>query len=391
MKESWQGGSLECDGSTWWFRYREKDAQGKVTRPRKRLGTVEEFPTKAKAKRALQAKMIEVNECIQVTRFNDLADVFKAKALSDRPGSQRLYKTFIRRFSGSFGSKRLDWLCTPQGISAMEDWFINLAYEDNESKLLAKSTKQTMKGILHCMFEKAQKWGYLGLTMRNPVEFIQIRQKYQGKRKRVILTIDQYQALLDDPKLAYHVKVMIQVAAYTGFRRSEILGLQWSDIDFRGLRINVKRGCVGKHLDSPKSVLSGGSYPLHPDLVPVLRKWKTDVPVTGDWVFGNPMTQMPFNGDSLQAYHLAPAGERIGIECLDDQMGLGFHHFRHFRRALGKSLSPESQKKLMRHAKLSTTFDVYGNDDDRAEEIRADNLQLGDRLRRINGPKLAQG
>ena len=54
---------------------------------------------------------------------------------------------------------------------------------------------------------------------------------------------------------------------------------------------------------------------------------------------------------------LKPKGEEIGIA------GLGLHTFRHtYRSLLDETGAPIGvQQKLMRHAKVSTTMNVYGN------------------------------
>ena len=49
---------------------------------------------------------------------------------------------------------------------------------------------------------------------------------------------DILKALESEP---WHIRVVIEVALFTGCRRGEIVGLKWADIDFENQRISVKR------------------------------------------------------------------------------------------------------------------------------------------------------
>jgi integrase len=66
----------------------------------------------------------------------------------------------------------------------------------------------------------------------------------------------------------------------------------------------------------------------------------------------------------IQTQILKPKGEEIGIP------GLGWHTFRHtYRSLLDETGAPIGvQQKLMRHANVSTTMNVYGNSTLRAKQ-----------------------
>jgi integrase len=56
------------------------------------------------------------------------------------------------------------------------------------------------------------------------------------------------------------------VAQYLGLRVSEILALQWSDINFGELTMRVTRGGVDGVVDEVKTEYSEDELPLDPDL-----------------------------------------------------------------------------------------------------------------------------
>jgi integrase len=66
-------------------------------------------------------------------------------------------------------------------------------------------TKSNIKGLLHRIFEYAMKWEILE-TQRNPMQLVEIKGVTKRIRKKIVLTVEQYHALLAE--LPYHVQVM---------------------------------------------------------------------------------------------------------------------------------------------------------------------------------------
>jgi integrase len=74
-------------------------------------------------------------------------------------------------------------------------------------------------------------------------------------------------------------------------------------------------------------------------------------------VFPNPNALKPYWPSEVQKDYLVPAGKIAGIQ------NLGWHTFRHTDRSLldATGVPIGVQQKLMRHAQVSTTMNVYGN------------------------------
>jgi len=90
----------------------------------------------------------------------------------------------------------------------------------------------------------------------------------------------------------------------------------------------------------------------------ILLQWKRLCPETqGDWVFPSPRTNKPYDSGSLRKKVLGAAAMRAKI-----QGPLGWHTLRHSYRAwLDETGAPLGvQQKLMRHANIPTTMNVYG-------------------------------
>jgi integrase len=107
-----------------------------------------------------------------------------------------------------------------------------------------------------------------------------------------------------------------------------------------------------------KSECSQDELPLDPDVASILLEWKRLCPETeGDWVFPSPRTEKPYDSGSLRKKVLKTAALRAKIPG-----AIGWDTLRHSYRAwLDETGAPLGvQQKLMRHANISTTMNVYG-------------------------------
>ena len=188
---------------------------------------------------------------------------------------------------------------------------------------------------------------------------------------------------------------MAYIAQCLGLRVSEIAALQWDDFDFEKNQVLVQRSIVNGNVDDVKTEYSQDYVPLHPSLTEVvLGGSKESVPTEEGWVFVNPITEKPYFPTEIQRRHLRPAGWCLvecpmcgagsGVWCQQDRptpngarlpihkerraaagkySSIGWHTFRHtYRSWLDDTGAPMGvQQKLMRHAQISTTMNVYGN------------------------------
>jgi integrase len=98
--------------------------------------------------------------------------------------------------------------------------------------------------------------------------------------------------------------------------------------------------------------------PLDPEVATILLQWKRLCPETiGDWVFPGPRTNKPYDSGSLRKKILKTAALRAKIP---GQIGWQTLH-QTATAWLDETGAPLGvQQKLMRHANISTTMNVYG-------------------------------
>jgi integrase len=187
------------------------------------------------------------------------------------------------------------------------------------------------------------------------MSLLEIRGASRRRKRPIILTLEQCAqllALLPEP-----YRTMVLVAQCTGCRVSEILALQWGDIDFESLKMFVRRSVVRGVVDAVKTEYSEDELPLDPDFATELLTWRRACRPSDDgWVFPSPSTGRPYTPGVIQQKIIRVAGNKLGIDHV------GWHTFRHvYRSLLDSTGAPVGvQQRLMRHAQVSTTMDVYG-------------------------------
>ena len=108
---------------------------------------------------------------------------------------------------------------------------------------------------------------------------------------------------------------LIQFAFWTGLRTSELIALEWGDIDsVRGV-VWVRRAKVRGELKPPKTEAGIREVKLLPAAVAALKAQKPHTFMTGQEVFHNPRTGAPWEGDgairkTAWVYALRKAGVR---------------------------------------------------------------------------------
>lgn len=225
---------------------------------------------------------------------------------------------------------------------AVEDWL--------ESYPHSRQVKSHIKRLLHTLFQSALRWE---MVDRNPIDLV----RQSGKRLKTprILSPTEIKALL--AQLAEPYKTMVLTVACLGLRVSELLGLQWGDINFGKLTLRVQRSVVEGEVNPTKTEASEGLLPLDPDLAETLLRHRGRVTRRGDsdFVFASESGGARWK-DCILADYIKPAATRARI-----QGKVGWHSFRHSYSTLLHSLGtlPAVQKELLRHANIQTTLNIY--------------------------------
>ncbi|PYU76549.1 MAG: hypothetical protein DMG49_01350 [Acidobacteria bacterium] len=190
------------------------------------------------------------------------------------------------------------------------------------------------------------------------MELVTIRGATKRKRQPRSLTVDEFRLFAQNLAEPFHTIALLCVCL--GLRISECLALRWSDVDWLNGKLRVERGIVCQQVDEVKTVESRRDLSIDACLLNALKEWKqtTQFPNTEDWMFASPVQlgRLPWSYDQIwRVYQKAAKAAGIG--------GLRTHSLRHtYRSWLDSVGTPVGvQQKLMRHADIRTTMNVYGD------------------------------
>lgn len=205
------------------------------------------------------------------------------------------------------------------------------------------------------------------LIARTPVERIPLPRV--APSSLVVPTVEQVYAIANDvPANLHH---MMLVAASTGLRLGELLGVTLESVNFlaREVTVHPERGQLirvrgaGTVLAPPKSSASARTVPLGDVALTALAERLRVRPANPDDGFGGLVFQNNYRrgGPVTNSYvheHLAPAMRRQGFPPRT-----GMHIFRHFYASalIAGGESPKVVQARLGHATITETMDTYGH------------------------------
>ena len=179
----------------------------------------------------------------------------------------------------------------------------------------------------------------------------------------------QFIELLETAPLKY--KAFFILAIYGGFRRGELLGFEWSDLDFETGVISVVRTSLfdkeqgGTFTSTPKTKGSRRSLKLPDGVLDVLRQHKTEQNkqrlLMGDrWQNSNRIFTAedgaPMGVDSARHW-LSKFCKRNGLKTVN------VHSFRHLNASLliSSGVDVKTVSAALGHSQTSTTLNIYAH------------------------------
>ena len=374
-RTSYQQGSLKLadrkKGKVWEFRWREVQVDGSIRRKNVVIGTLKEFPNESAAQAAVDALRLEINQqtpqqliknisletLVNHYRQHELPDVFnKTKPIpgaaeEDRKSyaTQITYDGYLRNWVlPRWRSYRLSEIKAVD----VEKWLKTLCFPKT-AVALTRGSKAKIRNIMSALYSHAIRWEWAD---RNPIT--SVRQSAKRQRSPEILIPEEIVAILKE--LPEPLRTMIELDAFTGLRRGELIGLRWEDVDFENLVLHVRRSIVAMVEGSPKTEASQKDVPLDAQLAESLFAWRQRCayPMPSDWVFGSPHMdgKQPYWPSTQWRYYGRPALKRAKVS-----KNVTYHTFRHTFGTLLNANGENAKvvQELLRHASLKVTTDVY--------------------------------
>lgn len=385
-----QNGSLYLDrnGSrvpVWMFSWQHILPTGKRVRRKRQVGTLDQFKTEPAAERAVRSWRLAINSN-QVHAFSgitmrDVIEHFRLKELAGRGENRRAwstrhrYESYLNRWIGPrWGREELDSIKAP----IVEEWLEDLRFDSTwrqkrtarlargkpKTQPLAPASKSRIRGLMSVLFNHAIRWGF---TDRNPIsgpnKGAGVRQSSKRQNIPDILEVEEFQRIVG--RLRLRERVLVFLAMATGLRQGELAGLQWRDIDFASLLIDVNKSVVYQVVGRCKTEASRKPVPLDAYTAQDLRDWYRETPYREpeNWVFasnssraGKKRGKQPLWLQTIMRYHIQPVVRSLGID-----KRVSWHTFRRTYSSLLKANGEDVKvvQELLRHASFRITMDIY--------------------------------
>jgi len=349
-RRRYQKGSIRRRGNLWTLRWREDVvlADGTIKREQRTtlLGTVEELPTKRLVEREAASYLARVNRLdyrpAKRVTFSEFTAIWKKQVIDLlKPSTAKVMNSHLRfHLVPQFGPTRLDEM----GQEQVQTFVGKLA------KGRSRHTILNVLGTLKSVLRMAKAWGYTvaGFSYSELV----IPSSKPAKPGR-FFTADQVRSIIELATEPWNT--IFTVAATTGLRPGEVLGLSVDDLDFEERLIFVRRSAWYRHLILPKSERSVATVPMPGPLADVLTKYLATWQKNEKRLLFVNRRGNPHSENKLVQKRLWPILDALKIpRC-------GMHAFRHSHGSLlhsaGASLKTAQQQ--LRHADASTTSRYY--------------------------------
>jgi integrase len=377
-QRGWLKKEKRSQGETWMLFFRTvRESDGKRVENKVPIGLVKDFSGKSAAWAEVERQHLHINKVDFRGRvmFADLAGHYSEHELGEQTESVNpkahttigAYKRVLRNRLVPRWGNRVALSIEPLEI---EQWLKALKREEG----LENPTLDKMRRLMALVYKHGQRYGLIPRNEEaNPMRFVRCK------------TTSEYEAMILSPEQAFAVmlnlpepeRTLTLLAAGTGLRISECLGLQWQDVSFAEAVIYVRRTWTCGEVGLPKSKASKAPVPLHPSLADFMLRWHRQTPYAqpSDWVFPSFRLKgrQPRVANMLVEDHLRLAAAKAGILSShqndqgvlveDDRRRFGFHNLRHSLASflVRSKTDPKTVQALLRHSDVKTTLQLYAH------------------------------
>ncbi len=228
----------------------------------------------------------------------------------------------------------------------------------------SKAVIGIIHSVLHIAFGQAMKWGLIG---RNPVEAV-IKPKNKSKEIKP-LDENQARAFLSIVSSTRY-DAIFWMAITTGLRQGELLGLRWSDLDWRSKQIQVQRQIQrvpkeGLVFSEPKSKSGKRTIVLSDEMIEKLHKHidiqDMERSIAGNRWKENDLIFSSSIGTSIDRRNLFEEFKgflkKVGLP------NIRFHDLRHTAATLmlKQGVHPKIAQERLGHSNISITLNTYSH------------------------------
>ena len=261
------------------------DVRGKQVRRTKTWRPPESMTERQAEKEAQRQAVLFEQSCHQghvtsAVKFEDyVKEWFDGVANLDLKDSTLTnYRNYAKRINKSLGHMRLDKMTTRD----IQKFVLDLSNGERGDKYrkgkLAPKTVKNYVAFISTIFESAIRMQAVSV---NPCKNVTLP-KVKAVEREIYTQAEMqqiFELLFQEPQKNLHFILYFTLAVFTGFRRGELLGLEFRDIDFERQIVKINRTSnytrdKGIFTDSPKTKSSYRTLRLSPELMNFLLQYK---------------------------------------------------------------------------------------------------------------------
>lgn len=287
-----------------------------------------------------------------------------------KPKTIEAYRWMSKRIYKAIGHMRLDKITARH----LQNFIVDMSTEkrcDGRNKRGGKLSAKTIKehiSMISTVFDYAIK---MLIIQSNPCRAVTLPRP--DKEKREVYTLEEVQKMLtlfkQEPESHFKYILFYTMAVYTGFRRGELLGLEWKDFDFENGLVTINRTSIysrlkgGTYTETPKTETSYRTLKLPKEVIKKLLHWRElqneqRKKIGSKW---NDTDRVFTKWNGLTLDGNAP-GQFFKSFC--ERTGMRYvcnHSFRHFNASvlINNGIDVKTVQSCLGHSAPTTTLAIY--------------------------------
>ena len=334
-------------------------------------------PEEGMTERQIQKELNRVavmfeNSCMRgfktsAVKFEELAEEWfeEYARLNLRSTTYERMRQLTHRIYPAIGHLRIDKI-TARQLQAFVNSLAKEGANEKTGKPLAPKTIRHNLSLVSDVFSYAVK---MDLVSDNPCSKVTIP-KGEIKEKQIYSQEEMATLLTHLQNEPIKYRAFFYLIAYSGFRRSEMLGLEWKDIDFEHNIISVRRTSNytaerGTYTDTTKTKRSQRTLKIAQPIMDLLRQFKEEqdneaLRLGDKWVDTD---RLFTKWDGREMNNQTPYGWLKEFCEKNDLPFYGLHSFRHFAASslISAGLDVTTVSGALGHCNSGTTLNVYSH------------------------------
>jgi integrase len=288
----------------------------------------------------------------------------------------------------TFGSMELKKIKTLHIVTFLTNLRAPDARKDNRNKPLATNTILNVYKTLKSILDAAEKWRVLSVNPMNGVDrpLPDKQEKKELINRKHSYTTDEVERLIDvlqnEPE---HWRLYYLGVLLGGFRRGEMLGMEWAQVDFTlgGLHVEkqISLNEQGRPVETELKTEESAAFVSMPDwymheLEKFKKKWAQEKLKLGAQWKGLDKQYLLHNGKGQKLYPDTPSLHWRRMLTKYNLPAIRLHDLRHTTATLLREDGADlkSIQERLRHTRLATTADLYTHKTDSISRETANRL-----------------